>query len=177
MPDGRNHPHARSELSPFRQVITVIMAAADSDGAPSSDGAANFRDYKWLDHVAAVVQLPCPRSNAELAALLDAAVAQDLSCLVKPLPLRRAPGINDMVDIDALLLLTWPVAGGDGRFGAACAHSDCGCTGSAGSAQVDCRASDFRELISELEEGRGCNVDSSWHGDLPQQRGSVSLEM
>ena len=84
--------------------------------AASSHG--DFRDYTWLDHVSAAARLPRPRSDAELAALLDAAFAQDLSCLVKPLPLRRAPGINDMVDIDALLLLTWPVAGGDEQFGA-----------------------------------------------------------
>ena len=160
------------------------MAASSSDAASSSHAGsssdadvANFRDYKWLDHVTAAVQLPHPRSDAELAALLDAAFAQELSCLVKPLPLRRAPGINDMVDIDALLLLTWPVAGGDGRFGATCAHADCGCAGSPGSTQVDCRASDIRELMGELEEGLGCKVDGSRHGALSQQTGDESLEM
>lgn len=150
------------------------MAAASS--------SAHFRDYTWLDDVTAELRLPRPRSDAELTALLDAAFEQDLSCLVKPLPLRRAPGIrDDMVDIDALLLSTWPDAGRDWRFGAACALSDGGdrgCAVSAGSTRVDCVASDVYELIGGLEEGRGCEVDELLqHGSLPQKTGHESSEM
>ena len=146
--------------------------------AASSDGdVANFRDYTWLNHVTAALRLPHPRSNAELAALLDAAFAQDLGCLVKPLPLRRAPGIDDMVDIDALLHSTWSDVGCFGRYGAACAPSDCGCASSAGSTQVDCRAADIRELIDGLQECCGCEVDGDRHEYLPQRMGHESLEM
>ena len=147
--------------------------------AAFSDGG-DFRDYTWLDHVSAAVRLPRPRSNVELAALLDAAFAQDLSCLMKPLPLVRAPRIDDTVDIDALLLSTWPDAQIDGRFGAACAPSyarDCGSASSAVSTRVDCQASDICELIGELEVGLGCEVDGRRRGLLPQRSGHESLEM
>ena len=149
--------------------------------AASSDGdVADFRNYTWLDHVAAAVRSPRPRSDTELTALLDAAFAQDLSCLVKPLPLRRAPGIDGMVDIDALLISTWSEAEGDGLSGAACALPDVrdfGCASSAGTTQVDCRASSIGELIADLEEGCGYEVDGGRHEHWPQIMGHESLEI
>ena len=108
-----------------------------------------FLDFTWIDHVSTAVGLPYPSCAEELTALLDMAVEQELSCVVKPLPLRRAPGIDNSVDIGAALLSTF---GAELTFGTPPGgdllrhrgeHTDIG------SRSGEIRWSEMRELIDE----------------------------
>lgn len=108
-----------------------------------------FPDFHWIDHVSTAVGLPYPSCAEELTALLDMAVEQELSCVVKPLPLRRAPGIDNSVDIGAALLSTF---GAELTFGTPPGgdllrhrgeHTDIG------SRSGEIRWSEMRELIDE----------------------------
>ena len=108
-------------------------------------------DYRWIDHVATAVGQPRPRCRTELATLLDIALKQKASCVAEPLPLRRAPRIDDAVDIDAVLFATFGEAfnfdtpfdtGPDGYHGERT---------EVGNRQVDCHASDIQEAMDELD--------------------------
>lgn len=125
-----------------------------------------FLDFTWMDHVSTAVDLPRPSCAEELTALLDMALEQKLSCVVKPLPLRRAPGIDDSVDIGAALLSTF---GAELTFGTPPGgellrhrggHTDIG------SRSGEIRWSEMRELIDDtsvdftLEDLLSCHQSS-----------------
>ena len=106
-----------------------------------------YHDFTWLDKVSTAVGLPRPSCAEELTALLDMAVEQELSCVVKSLPLRRAPGIDNSVDIGAALLstfgteLTFGTPPGGELLGHRGRHTDIG------SRSGEIRWSDMRELL------------------------------
>ena len=106
-----------------------------------------YHDFTWLDKVSTAVGLPRPSCAEELTALLDMAVEQELSCVVKSLPLRRAPGIDNSVDIGAALLstfgteLTFGTPPGGELLGHRGKHTDIG------SRSGEIRWSDMRELL------------------------------
>ena len=123
-----------------------------SDEGPIREGFAAsskmaFLDFTWMDHVSTAVDLPRPSCVEELTALLDMALEQKLSCVVKPLPLRRAPGIDNSVDIGAALLstfgteLTFGTPPGGELLGHRGRHTDIG------SRSGEIRWSDMRELL------------------------------
>ena len=131
-----------------------------------------FLDYTWIDHVSMAMGQKRPRCNTELAALLDTALKQKAGCVAEPLPLRRAPRMDNEVDIDAVLFATFGEAfsfdtpsdiGPDIRRGART---------EVGNQQVDCHASDLEDAIAELEgELEGCGLQR-----MPV-RAAASLEM
>ena len=106
-----------------------------------------YHDFTWLDKVSTAVGLPRPSCAEELTALLDMAVEQELSCVVKSLPLRRAPGLDNSVDIGAALLstfgteLTFGTPPGGELLGHRGRHTDIG------SRSCEIRWSDMRELL------------------------------
>jgi hypothetical protein len=94
---------------------------------------------------------PRPRCETELAALLDIAHKQKAACVAEPLPLRRAPHVDDAVDIDALLFATFGEAF---NFDTPSDTRPDRCRGERtelGNRQVDCHASDIQETIDGLE--------------------------
>ena len=156
-----------STSSPTGTASIVIDQPRRSSYHPTLPLMASL-DSIWINHVATAVGQPRPRCRIELATLLDIALKQKAACVAEPFPLRRAPRIDDAVDIDAVLFATFGEAFNfDTPF-------DTGPDGSrgerteVGNRQVDCHASDIQEAIDEID---ACGLERA------PVRAGASLEM
>lgn len=128
----------------------------------------SLEGYLWLDHVSAAVGQPCPPDDeAGLDRLLHDAFEQKVDCLLTPLPLCRAPALDNFTDIDACLLRTFglPPWNRPSRL-------------SAGDVRVDCLASEMGEMMRESFMDNPCQVANGMNDDhlWPMRLGHESNE-
>ena len=128
----------------------------------------------WLDELAADVQLPRPRTNTELVVLLRKALSRKL---LAPLPLRRAPRLDDGVDLDTTLASVFGTARGVAAQPTTTVGRSC---------SVSCRASDMYETLGDAMLGdadmtpnghsRG-GAPKSFRNGRSADAGSASVEL